>query len=125
MAPNEEFPLDIDYGQLKQALRDVLAEEGASDPPMASKFRGGTLILRPADSSLQSKEIPLEEFFKKVVRVRDQLRVLEQKVNSHAKLDAVDKKTLQAYLTRAYGTLTSFNILFQERADGFVGQRAK
>lgn len=117
--------MEIDYGQLKQALREVLAEEGASDPPMARKFQGGTLILRPSDTSLQSKEIPLEEFFKKVVRVRDQLRVLEQKVNSHPKLDADDKKTLQAYLTRSYGTLTSFNVLFQERADGFVGQRTK
>ena len=118
-------PVNFDYGQLKQALREVLAEEGASDPPMASKFQGGTLILRPGDSSLQSKEIPLEEFFKKVVRVRDQLRVLEQKVNGHSKLDAADKKALQGYLTRAYGTLTSFNILFQERADTFVGQRSK
>lgn len=117
--------MDIDYGQLKQALREVLDEEGASDPPMANKFRGGTLILRPADPSLQPKEIPLEEFFKKVVRVRDQMRVLEQKVNSHAKLDAADKKTLQGYLSRAYGTLTSFNVLFQEKADTFVGQRSK
>ena len=92
---------------------------------MAKKFRGGTLIMRPADSSLQPKEIPLEEFFKKVVRVRDQLRVLEQKVNSHPKLDNADKKTLQGYLTRAYGTLTSFNVLFQEKDDTFVGQRSK
>ena len=115
--------MELDYGQLKQALREVLDEQGASDPPMAKKFQGGTLILRPEDGSLQSKEIPIEEFFKKVVRVRDQLRVLEQKINGHDKLDAEDKKTLQGYLTRAYGTLTSFNVLFQERSDTFVGQR--
>ncbi len=115
--------MDIDYGQLKQALREVLEEQGASDPPIAKKFFGGTLVMRPLDSSLQSKEIPIEEFFKKVVRVRDQLRVLEQKVNGHDKLDAEDKKVLQAYLTRAYGTLTSFNVLFQDRADNFVGQK--
>jgi hypothetical protein len=115
--------VEIDYGQLKQALREVLEEQGASDPPMARKFRGGTLVMRPADTGLQSKEIPLEDFFKKVVRVRDQLRVLEQKVNGHPKLDGGDKKTLQAYLTRAYGTLTSFNVLFQNKEDTFHGQR--
>jgi hypothetical protein len=117
--------VDIDYGVLKQALRDVLDEQGASDPPMAKKFRGGTLQLRPADSSLQPREIPIEEFFKKVVRVRDQLRVLEQKVNGHDGLSAEDKKVLQAYVTRAYGTLTSFNLLFQERDDQFRGQKSK
>jgi hypothetical protein len=120
-----EDRVDIDYGQLKQALRDVLDEQGASDPPMAAKFRGGTFIMRPEDSSLQPREIPIEEFFKKVVRVRDQLRVLEQKLNGHGKLDAEDKKVMQGYLTRAYGTLTSFNLLFQDKADFFVGQRAK
>ncbi len=117
--------MDIDYGQLKQALRDVLDEQGVSDSPMAAKFQGGTMILRPRDDSLQEREIPIEELFKKVVRVRDQLRVLEQKVNGHAKLDAEEKKVLQNYLTRAYGTLTSFNLLFQDKADQFVGQRIK
>jgi hypothetical protein len=123
--PAKERPVELDYGLLKQALRDVLDEEGASDPPLARKFRGGTLVLKPADASLKPKEIPIEEFFKKVVRVRDQLRVLEQKINGHDGLDAADKKTLQAYLTRSYGTLTSFNVLFQEKADTFVGQRSK
>lgn len=117
--------MEIDYGQLKQALREVLDEQGASDPPMSAKFQGGTLVMRPEDSSLQSREIPIQEFFKKVVRVRDQLRVLEQKINGHDKLDAEDKKVMQGYLTRAYGTLTSFNILFQDKADQFRGQRGK
>lgn len=120
-----EDQVEIDYGQLKQALREVLDEQGASDPEMARKFQGGTLVMRPQDSSLQSREIPIEEFFKKVVRVRDQLRVLEQKINGHGKLDAEDKKVMQAYLTRAYGTLTSFNLLFQDKDDTFMGQRGK
>ena len=117
--------MEIDYGQLKQALREVLDEQGASDAPIAQKFQGGSFVLRPQDSSLQPREIPIEEFFKKVVRVRDQLRVLEQKINGHSKLDAEDKKVMQGYLTRAYGTLTSFNLLFQEKADQFVGQRSR
>ncbi|RMG06722.1 MAG: hypothetical protein D6731_25095 [Planctomycetota bacterium] len=117
--------MDIDYGMLKQALREVLAEEGASDSPLAKRFRGGTLELRPADPSLQSRELPLEEFFKKVVRVRDALRVLEQKINGHERLGPEDKKVLQGYITRAYGTLTSFNLLFQEKDDHFRGQRGK
>ena len=117
---------EIDYGLLKEALREVLAEEGvASDPPMAQKFLGGALLIKPRDANLQAKEVPLEDFFKKVVRVRDQLRVLEQKVNSLDKLDAEERRTLQGYITRAYGTLTTFNVLFAEKDDWFVGQKSK
>lgn len=118
--------MELDYGQLKQALRDVLADEGiVGAPELAHRFQGGTLVIKPRDESLQAREVPIEEFFKKVVRVRDQLRVLEQKINGHPKLDAEERRTLQGYITRAYGTLTTFNILFQDKGDHFVGQRGK
>ena len=118
--------MEIDYGQLKQALRDVLAEEGAaSDPPLAHRYRGGTLVIKPSDASQQSKEVPIEDFFRKLVRVRDQMRVLEQKINAHPKLEAEERRVLQGYITRCYGTLTTFNQLFQERDDWFVGQKSK
>lgn len=118
--------MEIDYGQLKQALRDVLADEGViGAPELAARFHGGNLILKPQDETLQSRELPIEDFFKKVVRVRDQLRVLEQKINGHDKLDADERRVLQGYITRCYGTLTTFNILFQDKQDHFVGQRGK
>ncbi len=118
--------MDIDYGQLKQALRDVLEEQGvASDPEMSPKYVGGRLLIHPRDDSLKPKEIPLDDFFKKVVRVRDQLRVLEQKLNNHDKLSDDDKRVLQGYLTRSYGTLTTFNVLFADKTDWFVGQKSK
>lgn len=118
--------MELDYGQLKQALRDVLAEQGvSSDPPLANRFRGGTLVLKPADGSLSPKEIPIEDFFGKVVRVRDQLRVLEQKINNHDKLSDDERNQLQGYVTRCYGSLTTFNLLFQEKADQFRGQKGK
>ncbi|MDC3378711.1 hypothetical protein OAX78_00325 [Planctomycetota bacterium] len=114
---------EIDYGLLKQALREVLSEEGSSHAVMAPRFRGGKLVIKPADNSQQPKEVPIEDFFKKVVRVRDQLRLLEQKVNGHGALSDEDKRVLQGYLTRAYGTLTTFNLLFQDKTDNFVGQK--
>jgi hypothetical protein len=118
--------VEIDYGQLKQALRDVLEEQGAtSDPALSPKYHGGTLVVRPRDDTLKPKEIPIEDFFKKLVRVRDQLRVLEQKVNNHGKLESDDKRVLQGYITRAYGTLTTFNQLFRDKEDWFVGQKGK
>jgi len=118
--------VEIDYGLLKRALRDVLSEEGvASDPPMSPKFYGGALVLKPKDSTLQPKEVPIDDFFKKIVRIRDQLRVLEQKINGHDKLDADEKRVLQGYITRSYGTLTTFNLLFSEKADWFRGQTGK
>ncbi len=118
-------PTTIDYHLLKQALRDVLAEEQASPAQVAQRFRGGKVLIQPKDPALQAKELPVEELFKKVVRVRDQLRILEQKINGQDKLAPDDRRVLQGYLTRAYGTLTTFNFLFQDKADHFVGQKTK
>ena len=82
------------------------------------------MILKPGKSDLQAKEIPVETFFHKIVMVRDRLRVLEQNINSHTGLSDEDKVNLQQYITRIYGSLTSFNILFAEKEDYFVGSKS-
>jgi hypothetical protein len=87
------------------------------------RWEGGTLTLKPADSSLKSKDIPLESFFKKITSVREKLRVLEQKINNHASLTPEDKMEFQKLLSRAYGSLTTFNILFKNEDDQFEGMK--
>ncbi len=89
---------------------------------IADRWKGGTIILKPANPDLQPKEITMETFFHKIVMLRDRLRVLEQNVNSHPKLDEEDKIHLQQYITRAYGSLTTFNVLFSDKEDYFKGQ---
>ena len=90
---------------------------------MGNKWIGGTLILKPADNSLKSKDIPIDAFFGKIVMLRDRLRVLEQHINSNKKLTEEDKVNLQQYITRCYGSLTTFNVLFKYSTDQFVGEK--
>jgi DUF438 domain-containing protein len=90
---------------------------------LGDRWRGGTMSLQPEDQSQKPKEIPIETFFHKIVMVRDRLRVMEQRINS-SKLNDEEKVDLQQYITRIYGSLTTFNILFKNKEDYFVGEKS-
>ena len=99
----------------------LIEEEFSPTPvPLAKRWEGGTLILKPGNDS-QAKDIPLEVFFRKITGMRESLRVLEQKINHTDTLSDTDKASFQAYITKCYGSMTSFNILFKEDKDKFVG----
>ena len=91
--------------------------------PLGEKWNGGKFILQPADNSLKPKEIPIEDFFHKIVMLRDRLRVLEQNINSSKNLSDEEKVNLQQYITRCYGSLTTFNVLFKNKEQWFVGDK--
>jgi hypothetical protein len=88
---------------------------------LANKWQGGMMILKPFEEGIQSKEIPIETFFHKIVMVRDRLRVMEQQINAHKGLTDTEKVDLQQYITRIYGSLTTFNVLFKNTDDHFKG----
>jgi hypothetical protein len=118
----EEKEMDLD--ELKEAIRAVLLEEGlAGSVPMADKWDKGELIFRPGRPGLQEKSVPIETFFHKIVMVRNQLRMLEQNINSSASLNDAEKVDLQQYISRCYGSLTTFNMLFADKNDWFVGMK--
>jgi len=92
--------------------------------PISEKWSGGTLILKPSNPELKPYEMPISNFFNKIIMIRDRLRVMEQKINT-SKLSDEEKIVLQQYITKSYGSLTSFNILFKNKSQSFVGEGAK
>ena len=122
----EEIDLDMDIATFRSVLQEVLREElGLGEAQIQPRFQGGELILKPGKEGTAEKRIPLETFFHKIVMIRDKLRVLEQRVNAHTGLTDEDKVTMQQYITGCYGTLTTFNVLFSDPADGFKGAAGK
>lgn len=115
-----EGEISVDRNGLKQVLRELLEEETLYGyPELGARWQGGTMVLKPSNDELQSKELPLETFFHKIVMLRDRLRVLESKVNGNSKLEDSDKIELQSYISKIYGTLTTFNALFADKGDHF------
>lgn len=91
--------------------------------PLGDKWTKGIMLLQPADKSLKPKEIPIDDFFHKIVMLRDRLRVLEQNINSNKTLSDEEKVNIQQYITRCYGSLTTFNVLFKNKEQWFVGEK--
>jgi hypothetical protein len=121
---SDEEGTGLDARGVKRAVKEAIDELlGLGEVRMAARFQGGTLVIRPGKADTQEKVIPIEALFHKVTMVRDRLRVLEQRLNTHPKLNDEDRVELQQYVTRAYGSLTSFNVLFRDREDWFVGSR--
>ncbi len=120
---NETKPDSIDIEAIEKLISHTLDKYGMLQEvvPLGERWSGGKLIMQPGNPSLQSKEIPIETFFHKIVMLRDRLRVLEQNINSNPKLTDEEKVDLQQYITRVYGSLTTFNILFQDKDHYFVG----
>ena len=114
---------DEDLRRIVQAVRAVLNAEQSVSGAIGERWAGGQLLLKPGKAGTQEKTIPIEVFFRKITAVRERLRVLEQRINGHPKLSEEDRAQLQDYITRAYGSLTTFNLLFAEPEDRFVGTK--
>jgi hypothetical protein len=122
----QEIDIDMDIDEFRRVLREVLQDElGVGEIELGERWRGGELVLKPGKDGTQEKSVPIEALFRKIVGIRDKLRVLEQKINGSKNLEDDEKIQLQQYITGCYGSLTTFNVLFRDREDWFVGQSGK
>lgn len=123
----QETTIGPDINQMRDLMKITLDEFGLlpSNIPLGEKWIGGTMLLQAFNKELKPKEIPIETFFHKIVMLRDRLRVLEQNINSHPKLSDAEKVDFQQYITRIYGTLTTFNLLFDDKINYFVGAKSE
>ena len=126
-AAEEPEAYSIGLEHVVAAVENVFEQymDNGSHVELGEKRDGGTLVLKPADDDLASKDLPIETVFHKIVMVRDRLRVLEQNINSHKVLSDEEKVNVQQYITRIYGSLTTFNVLFASKNDHFVGERSQ
>ena len=115
-----ETTSDVEKSLLK-ILR--LWSDASEIVPLGDRWKGGTMLLQPADKTQKAKEIPIDVFFHKIVMLRDRLRVMEQQINANKLLSDEDKVNLQQYITRIYGTLTTFNVLFKNKENWFIGEK--
>ena len=115
----------ISFSEVEKTLKNLLMRYSdiSLNVAIADKWKGGKLIMEPGTAT-QNKEVPIDVFFHKIVMVRDRVRVMEQKINS-SKLEEADKIDMQQYITKIYGSLTTFNILFKAPSDYFVGEKTK
>ncbi|MFD2914625.1 hypothetical protein [Psychroserpens luteus] len=117
----------ISFAEVESSLVHILKKwsDASEVVNISDKWKGGKLIMEPGDTNLQGKEMTIDSFFHKITMVRDRLRVMEQKINSSKNLDEQEKIDLQQYITRSYGSLTSFNVLFKMKSQQFIGQKSK
>jgi hypothetical protein len=117
---------NVSFSEAEDALIKILREwsDVTEIVSMGDRWKNGTMVLRPADRLLKESEVPIDVFFNKIVMLRDRLRVMEQKINAHKLLSNEEKVDLQQYITRIYGSLTTFNILFKHKSDQFEGVKS-
>ncbi|PCH72883.1 MAG: hypothetical protein COB98_11465 [Flavobacteriaceae bacterium] len=118
--PDED---NVSFYDIETTLTNILKKwsDVSEIVPLGDKWTGGTMVLNPGDTSLQSKEIPIKTFFHKIIMLRDRIRVMEQKINASKTLSEEEKIDLEQYISRMYGSLTTFNVLFKNPSHKFTG----
>ncbi len=110
----------MDSFEIRQLARAIVAEmDSAHSAELAQKWEDGSVFFMPGHSDAKEHEIPIKKIMHKIVMIRDNLRVLEQQINANQNLSESEKLKYQGYITKCYGSLTSFNFMFRSEEDKF------
>lgn len=116
-----EVNAELLYELVTEAVSDALEKEaGGGAIRISNRLSEGSVIFRDPNGK-DVKVVPARTVFKKITSLREKMRVLEQRVNNHPALSDKEKAELQVYITRCYGSMTTFNFLFRDDKDQFKG----
>lgn len=114
----------MEINDIKELAKAIVEEmDSMHNADLAPKWEGGSLFFLPKNSVVKDFEMPIDKLFHKIVMIRDNLRVLEQQINSSESLSEGEKVKFQGYITKCYGSMTSFNFLFYDEDDKFKSKK--
>ncbi|MCP4502307.1 MAG: hypothetical protein GY822_20315 [Deltaproteobacteria bacterium] len=114
---------DEDTASIGQSVLAAHLEEYAPLPVLLERFRGGCVrVVVQSSQNEGQKELPIEAFYARLVQLKSSMDALDDAI-ADSSLGDDEKGKIEKDLGGMGGALTTFNVLFRDKADHFRGQK--